>query len=116
MALKKGKPFTSIAKEFSEDPKTLEKGGDLGFIMKNQTLPEVSSAMVKLKLGEISSVIESSLGFHIIQLTEKKESHVIPLAEVKPEILNHLLKLETEKQLKDYLSGLRKKSEIKIFI
>ena len=72
LALKKGKPFTSVAKEFSEDPKTFDKGGDLGFMMKNQTLPEVSSAMVKLKVGEISSVIESSLGFHIIQLTEKK--------------------------------------------
>ena len=116
LSLKSGKPFTSVAKKFSEDPKTSEKGGDLGFLMKNQTLPEVSSAMVKLKVGEMSSVIESSLGFHIIQLTEKKESHVIPLDEVKPEILNHLLKLGTEKQLKDYLSGLRKKSEIKIFI
>lgn len=116
LSLKSGESFTSVAKEFSEDPKTSEKGGDLGFLMKNQTLPEVSSAMVKLKVGEISSVIESSLGFHIIQLTEKKESHPIALAEVKPEILNHLLKLETEKQLKNYLSGLRKKSEIKIFI
>ena len=116
LSLKSGKPFTSVAKEFSEDPKTSGKGGDLGFMMKNQTLPEISSAMVKLKLGEISDVIESSLGFHIIQLTEKKESHLIALDEVKPEILNHLLKLETEKQLKNYLSGLRKKSEIKIFI
>ncbi|MCL0044702.1 peptidylprolyl isomerase [Nitrospinaceae bacterium] len=116
LALKKGKPFASVAKEFSEDPKTSVKGGDLGFMMKNQTLPEVSSAMVELKVGEISSVIESSLGFHIIQLTEKKESHLIALDEVKPDILNHLLKLETEKQLKSYLSGLRKKSAIKIFI
>ena len=116
LALKKGKPFPSVAKEFSEDPKTFDRGGDLGFMMKNQTLPEISSAMVKLKVREISSVIESSLGFHIIQLTGKKESHLIALDEVKPEILNHLLKLETEKQLKDYLSGLRKKSDIKIFI
>ncbi len=116
LALKKGEPFTSVAKEFSEDPKTFDKGGDLGFMMKNQTLPEISSAMVKLKVGETSSVIESSLGFHIIQLTEKKESHVIALDEVKPEILNHLLKLETKKQLKNYLSDLRKKTEIKIFI
>ena len=85
-------------------------------MMKNQALPEISSSMVKLKLGEISSVIESSLGFHIIQLTGKKESHVIALDEVKPEILNHLLKLETEKQLKNFLSDLRKKTEIKIFI
>ena len=111
-----GEEFSLLAKEFSEDPKTFDKGGDLGFMMKNQTLPEISSAVVNLKVGETSSVIESSLGFHIIQLTDKKESHPIALDEVKPEILNHLLKLETEKQLKNYLSGLRKKSEIKIFI
>ena len=116
LALNEGKTFTSVAKEFSEDPKTSEKGGDLGFLMKNQTLPEIAGAMVKLKVGETSSVIESSLGFHIIQLTKKKESHLIALDEVKPEILNHLLKLETEKQLKNYLSDLRKKTEIKIFI
>ena len=116
LALNEGKTFTSVAKEFSEDPKTSEEGGDLGFLMKNQTLPEIAGAMAKLKVGETSSVIESSLGFHIIKLTSKKESQAIALDEVKPEILNHLLKLETEKQLKNYLSGLRKKSEIKIFI
>ena len=116
LALKNGETFTSVAKKFSEDSKTFDKGGDLGFMMKNQTLPEIASAMEKLKLGEISDVIESSLGFHIIQLMGKKESHVIALDQVKPEILNHLLKLETEKQLKVYLSGLRKISEIKIFI
>ena len=116
LALNEGKTFTSVAKEFSEDPKTSEEGGDLGFLMKNQTLPEIAGAMVKLKVGETSSVIEISLGFHIIKLTSKKESQAIALDEVKPEILNHLLKLETEKKLKSYLSGLRKKSEIKIFI
>jgi len=116
LALNEGETFTSVAKEFSEDPKTSEKGGDLGFLMTNQTLPEIAGAMVKLKVGETSSVIESSLGFHIIKLTSKKESQAIALDEVKPEILNHLLKLETEKKLKSYLSGLRKKSEIKIFI
>ncbi len=116
LALNEGKTFTSVAKEFSEDPKTSEKGGDLGFLMKNQTLPEIAGAMVKLKVGETSSVIESSLGFHIIKLTSKKKSQAIALDEVKPEILNHLLKLETEKKLKSYLSGLRKKSAIKIFI
>ena len=116
LALNEGKTFTSVAKEFSEDPKTSEEGGDLGFLMKNQTLPEIAGAMAKLKVGETSSVIESSLGFHIIKLKSKKESQAIALDEVKPEILNRLLKLETEKKLKSYLSGLRKKSEIKIFI
>ncbi len=116
LALKNGKSFASVAKDFSEDPKTAAKGGDLGFIMKNQTLPEISNSMLKLKLGEVSNVIKSSLGFHIIQLNNKIESHILPLVEVEAEILNHLLKLETEIQLKKYLSNLRKKSKIEIFI
>jgi parvulin-like peptidyl-prolyl isomerase len=116
LALKSGKSFASVAKDFSEDPKTAGKGGDLGFIMKNQTLPEISSSMLKLKLGEVSNVITSSLGFHIIQLNNKKESQILRLAEVKAEILNHLLKLETEIQLKKYLADIRKKSKIEIFI
>jgi len=116
LALKNGKSFESVAKVFSEDPMTASKGGDLGFIMKNQTLPEISKSMLKLKLGEVSNVITSSLGFHIIQLNNKKESHILPLEEVESEILNHLLKLETEIQLKKYLADIRKTSKIEIFI
>jgi parvulin-like peptidyl-prolyl isomerase len=116
LALKAGKIFSSIAKEFSEDADTSQKGGDLGYISKGQTLPEISSAMVKLNVGSTSSVIESSLGFHIIHLNNKKESHFIALGEVKSEILNHLLKIETNKYLQNYLSDLRKISKIKIFI
>jgi parvulin-like peptidyl-prolyl isomerase len=116
LALKSGKSFASVAKDYSEDPKTSGKGGDLGFIMTNQTLPEISNSMLKLKLGEVSNVIKSSLGFHIIQLKNKKESHLLPLVEVEAEILNHLLKLETETQLKKYLSDIRKISKIEIFI
>ena len=115
-ALKAGRQFSIVAKEFSEDPETAGKGGGLGYIMKGQTLPEIAGAMIKLKAGETSSIIESSIGFHIIRLNDKKASQALALEEVKPEILNHLLKFETEKLLKNYLSKLRKKSDIKIFI
>ena len=116
LALSAGRKFSSVATEFSEDPETAKKGGDLGFIMKGQTLPEIANAMVKLKPGETSNVIESSIGFHIVQLINKKPSHAIALDEVRSEILNHLLKFETEKLLQSHLSKLRKKSDIKIFI
>ena len=115
-ALKAGRKFSSVAKEFSEDPKTAEKGGDLGFVMKEQTLPEIATAMVELNVGENSGVVESAIGFHIIQLNDKKSRRAVELNAVRSEILNHLLKLETEKILKSHLSKLRKKSTIKIFI
>ncbi len=115
-ALKAGRGFADVAKEFSEDAKTAGKGGDLGFIMKGQTLPEITDTMAKLQVGETSGVIESSIGFHIIQVTNKKASRPIALDEVKAEILNHLLKFETEKLLQSFLAKLRKNSDIKIFI
>ncbi len=114
--LKSGGVFSSVAQEFSEDAKTAEKGGDLGFIMRGQFLPEFSDVMAKMKVGETSDVIKSSIGYHIIKLTDKKASRPIALEEVKAEILNHLLKFETEKLLRVYLSKLRKTSDIKIFI
>lgn len=116
VALKSGRKFASVAKEFSEDAETAEKGGDLGSVMKAHTLPEIAKAMVKLTVGETSAVIESSLGYHIIQLTHKEARHATALDEVKSEILNRLLKRETEKQLQSYLAKLRKTSDIKIFI
>ncbi|MDP6476988.1 MAG: hypothetical protein QF502_03670, partial [Nitrospinaceae bacterium] len=60
--------------------------------------------------------IKSSIGYHIIKLTDKKASRPVALEEVKAEILNHLLKFETEKLLRVYLAKLRKTSDIKIFI
>ncbi len=64
--LKSGGIFSSVAQEYSEDAKTAKDGGDLGYIMKGQTLPEITATMVKLKVGETSGVIESSIGYHII--------------------------------------------------
>jgi parvulin-like peptidyl-prolyl isomerase len=115
--LKAGRKFSSVAKEFSEDSKTAEKGGDVGFVIKGQggLLPKVADTLIKMKVGETSGIIESNIGFHIVQLNDKKDRQAIPLDKVKAEILNHLLKFETEKLLKNYLSKLRKKSDIKIF-
>ena len=104
-ALKAGRKFSSVAKEFSEDLETAQKGGDLGFILEEQTLPEIAKAMVKLQPGQNSDVIESSIGFHIVLLTDKKASRAVDLDEVKPEILNHLLKFETEKLLERHTLG-----------
>ena len=116
-----GENFASLANIYTDDPSNYVnpdsgKGGDLGFVMKGQTLPEIANAMVKLKAGETSEVIESSIGFHIVQLNNKENSRVIALDEVKPEILNHLLKFETEKLLQSYLSKLRKRADIKIYL
>lgn len=71
-SIKAGADFSELAKQHSEDPASAVHGGDLGFVKKGVFYPEFESAAFALKEGEISGVIESPVGFHIIQLIEKR--------------------------------------------
>lgn len=71
-SIKNGIDFSELAKKYSEDPGSATKGGDLGFVRKGVFFPEFEAAAYALKEGEISEVIESPAGFHIIQLMEKR--------------------------------------------
>jgi peptidyl-prolyl cis-trans isomerase SurA len=67
-----GEDFASLAKQFSEDYASARAGGELGFFNRGELVPEYEAAAFKLKPGEISSVIESPFGFHLIQLIERR--------------------------------------------
>lgn len=114
--LKRGADFAELAKRNSEDEASREKGGDLGEVDLNQTLPELASVIAKLKPGNISEVVKTSFGYHILKLNQIIPSRKISFKEVKTDILNALLKIEVEKKKKAYISDLRKSAKIKILI
>ncbi len=70
--IKNGASFDSLAFEFSEDPGTAPKGGDLGFFERKQMVQPFDEAVFKLKVGEMSPIIKTRFGFHIIKLTDEK--------------------------------------------
>ncbi|MGQ9846884.1 MAG: peptidylprolyl isomerase [Bacteroidales bacterium] len=72
----KGENFATLAVLYSEDPGSALKGGELGFFTRNDMVPEFSRAAFKLKEGEISPIIETEYGFHIIQLIERKGEQI----------------------------------------
>jgi len=86
----KGKDFAQLAKQYSEDPGTKDKGGDLGFISRGQVVPEFEEAIFALKAGGISPIIQTPYGLHIAKVEEIQEAKVEPLDKVKNQILTLL--------------------------
>ena len=71
-SIKAGKDFSELAKKYSDDPGSAAQGGDLGFVKKGVFYPEFEEAAYKLNVDELSGVVESPVGFHIIQMIERR--------------------------------------------
>lgn len=84
--------FAKLAKENSQDPGSAERGGDLGFFGKSMMVKPFEDAAYKMKPGEISDVVQSDFGYHIIQLAEVKPAAVKSLDVVKDEITAEIKK------------------------
>lgn len=98
---RKGAKFDELAKKYSEDPGTKDKGGDLGWIVQGQTVAEFEKAAFSLPPGSISELIKTQYGFHIIKVLEKETAHTKPFEEVKDSIRAPLLLTEADKQASD---------------
>lgn len=84
--VKGGANFEELAKKYSEDPGSAKQGGSIGWIGKGQTVPEFEKVAFSLPKGQISDVVKSSFGFHIIRVDDKHDAHTKTLDEVKDQI------------------------------
>ena len=99
--VKKGAKFEDLAKKYSEDPGTKDKGGDLGWLIQGQTVPEFEKAAFSLQKGQISDLVKTQYGFHIIEVLEKETAHTKPFEEVKESLRPQLLLTQADKQASD---------------
>ena len=104
--VKKGGKFDELAKKYSEDPGTRDKGGDLGWIVEGQTVAEFQKVAFSLPVGQISDLVKTQYGFHIIKVLEKETAHTKSFEEVKETLRPNLLNNEAEKQASDIASKL----------
>ncbi|MGA2959460.1 MAG: SurA N-terminal domain-containing protein [Thermodesulfobacteriota bacterium] len=81
-----GKDFSQLAKQYSEDPGTKDRGGEIGFITKGMVVPEFEQAAFSMKVGEVSPVIQTPYGFHILKVDDIQEARTEPLEKVKDQI------------------------------
>jgi peptidyl-prolyl cis-trans isomerase D len=95
---KKGAKFEDLAKKYSEDPETRDKGGDLGWIVQGQTAPEFEKTAFSLQKGAISDLVQAVYGFHIIKVLDKETAHTKTFDEVKDSIRTPLLLQKADTQ------------------
>jgi peptidyl-prolyl cis-trans isomerase D len=81
-----GANFAELAKKYSDDPGSKDQGGELGFLKHGATVPEFDRAAFSLQPGQLSGLVRSKYGYHIIQVEEKQTAHTRPLSEVKTAI------------------------------
>ncbi len=112
--IRKGEDFEALARQHSEDPSSALKGGDIGFFSRGDMIKNFEDAAFVLQVKQVSDLVRTPLGFHIIRLDERKAGQKVPFEEVKFAIKERL-KLEHSNTLfKEYVDKLKSKSNIKI--
>jgi peptidyl-prolyl cis-trans isomerase C len=114
--LKGGKDFAAAAKENSQDPGSAPNGGDLGFFEQGQMVPPFEQAAFALKPGEMSELVESQFGYHIIKVAEKQDTRVVPLDEAKVQIEQYLGQQSRQAETQAFVNALKAKAKIDILM
>ena len=98
---KKGTKFEDLATKYSEDPVSKTKGGDLGWLVQGQTVPEFEKAAFSLDKGAISDLVKTQYGFHIIKVVDKEPAHTKPFEEVRDSLRGPFAVNEADRQASD---------------
>jgi len=114
--LKSGKDFAATAKANSQDPGSAPNGGDLGYFEQGQMVPPFEQAAFALKAGEMSEVVESQFGYHIIKVADRQDSRVVPLEEAKGQIEEFLTQQNRHAQTELFVNALKAKAKVEILI
>ena len=116
--LKAGEDFAKLASESSDDPSSKARGGDIGFMTRGQNAPpQFEAAAFALKNpNDLSGVVETPIGYHIIQLVEKQAASTVPYDQAKERIMTVLREQEIQKQVAARAGQLRQKAKVEVFI
>jgi peptidyl-prolyl cis-trans isomerase SurA len=111
--IKRGEDFGEMALLYSEDISNKDHG-DLGYFGKGELLPAFEREALRLRVGEVSGIVRTEFGFHIIKLLDRKGTDPLPFEEVIERVKADFYDGEMEKAFRQYLSTLKEKSVIEI--
>ena len=106
--------FADLAREKSTDSSTARKGGDLGTFGQGRMVPEFERAAFSLHPGEVSDVVKTQYGYHIIMVSERKDGEPKPFDQVKEQIRAALRNRAVQDQVQAHFDGLKKSADLKV--
>ena len=112
---KGGADFAKLAKENSSDGSAAQ-GGDLNFMQRGQTVAPFDKVLFSLEPGQISDVVETEFGFHVIKVTEKKPASTVPFEQVSPRIRDYLTEQQKQEKAQAFIESLKKKAKIEVLV
>jgi len=112
---KSGEDFGALAQQNSQDG-SAPQGGDLGYFPKEKMVPAFADVAFALKPGEISDVVTTQFGVHIIKVTDRKPAGTVALEEVSPRVKQFLTEQKKQEEAQAFIAGLRQKAKIEVLI
>jgi peptidyl-prolyl cis-trans isomerase C len=106
-----GKKFEDVAREYSKDPGSAKQGGDLGYFTKDKMVKPFADAAFSLKKGAVSEPVKSQFGWHVIKVEDSRPVTIPTYNQVKEQLRVSL----QEKKLNDYIRGLVKEADVKVY-
>jgi len=113
--VQQGGDFAALAKEFSQGPSNV-KGGDLGFFKRGQMVKPFEKVAFALAPGEVSGIVETRFGYHLIKVFEKNPETISEYGAVKDRLKQSLEQQEVQKKMEVYVEGLKNKGKIERFL
>ncbi len=113
--LKKGEDFGALAKEYSEGP-TGPKGGDLGFFGRGQMVKPFEEAAFTMKPGQVSGMVETRFGYHLIMVTDRTPEGIVPYEEAKERLEQFLKQQKVQAAIAEYVETLKAQAKIERFL
>jgi peptidyl-prolyl cis-trans isomerase C len=107
-----GEDFAELAAQFSEDRGSAANGGDLGFFQREQMVKPFADAAFSLRIGELSEIITTQYGLHLIRVTDRREQSLVPFEEVQMQILQYLQREKVMVAIEELAARLRSDAEI----
>jgi len=110
-----GADFAELAKKHSADG-SAQQGGDLNFFTKGQMVPAFDQAAFTLKPGEISDIVTTQFGYHIIKVTEHRAPSTVPFEQVSERIKEYLTEQQKQQKAQAFIQSLKQKAKIEVLV